>query len=234
MRFGKTFTTYQLAKKLGAKPSRGHLQARRGGCLADRSGVPRRLRRLAVPSRTSGNDPPRSTREAGRLLRLLPGSARPGRAGNIKTRTSGYTRSTGTSWSSTSITSAHGVTPPRSCSKARTTLSPRRRPSSSTPADLEDVNEDLGELSENETDFLPITTRLPVPFRYAVQGAGYRRVHRGADLQLDLHRRAARQGGVRARSIQAVEPLRRAAADAPADLPDARRAAGDRERWRVR
>ena len=33
---------------------------------------------------------------------------------------------------------------------------------------------------------------VPVSLRHAVQGAGDRRVHRGADLQLDLHRRTAR------------------------------------------
>ena len=35
---------------------------------------------------------------------------------------------------------------------------------------------------------------LPLPLRHAVQGAGHGRVHRGTNLQLDLHRRAARQG----------------------------------------
>ncbi len=75
---------------------------------------------------------------------------------------------------------------------------------------------------------------VPLPLRHAVQGAGYGRVHRGADLQLDVHRRAARQGGVRGEEPRQMEPLRRAAADAPADLPDAGRAAGDRERRGVR
>ena len=75
---------------------------------------------------------------------------------------------------------------------------------------------------------------LPLPFGHAVQGAGHGRVHRGADLQLDVHRRAARQGGVRGEEPGQMEPLRRAAADAPADLPDAGRAAGDRERRGVR
>ena len=49
MRFGKTFTTYQLAKKLGCQTrARGDVQARGRGCVADRSRIPCRLRRLAV------------------------------------------------------------------------------------------------------------------------------------------------------------------------------------------
>ena len=65
----------------------------------------------------------------------------------------------------------------------------KKETSWSTPADLESVNEDLGELSEDETDFLPITTRgVPLPVGHAVQGARDGRVHRGADLQLDVHR----------------------------------------------
>jgi hypothetical protein len=87
---------------------------------------------------------------------------------------------------------------------------------------LEGINEDLTVLSEKETEFLPITTKgLPVSLRHAVQGAGDRRVHRGTDFQLDLHRRAARQGGVRRAAPGPAEPLRRAAADAAADLSDA-------------
>ena len=52
-----------------------------------------------------------------------------------------------------------GARPRRNCSRARKRRSPRRRPSSSTPAGLEEVNEDLSELSEKETEFLPITTK---------------------------------------------------------------------------
>ena len=130
--------------------------------MADRPRVPRRLRRLAVPLQGTPAATRRTvdTQEAARLLRLLPGPARPrqGRQHQGQERVAPR-RSTGTSWSSTSTTSARGATPPRSCSRARTRRSPRRRPSSSTAAGLEDVNEDLGELSENETEFLPITTK---------------------------------------------------------------------------
>ena len=62
--------------------ARGDLQARRRGCVADRPRIPRGLRRLAVPlpqlRQRSDEDRPQ---EAGRLLRLLPGPARPRRGG---------------------------------------------------------------------------------------------------------------------------------------------------------
>ena len=62
-------------------------------------------------------------------------------------------------------------------------------------AGLETSTRTSSELSEQETDFLPITTQgVPLPVGHAVPGAGDGRVHRGADLQLDLHRRAAGQG----------------------------------------
>ena len=37
---------------------------------------------------------------------------------------------------------------------------------------------------------------LPLPLRHTIQGAGHRRVHRRTNLQLDLHRRTARQGSI--------------------------------------
>ena len=46
---------------------------------------------------------------------------------------------------------------------------------------------------------------LSLSLRHAVQGAGHGRVHRGADFQLDVHRRAARQGGVRGEEPRQVE-----------------------------
>ena len=50
MRFGKTFTTYQLGQEARRQAgARGDLQARRGGCVADRPGDPRGFRWLAVP-----------------------------------------------------------------------------------------------------------------------------------------------------------------------------------------
>ena len=50
MRFGKTFTAYQLAKRARCQTrARRHLQARRRGCVADRPRIACRLRRVAVP-----------------------------------------------------------------------------------------------------------------------------------------------------------------------------------------
>jgi hypothetical protein len=62
---------------------------------------------------------------------------------------------------------------------------------------------------------------LPLPLRHAVPGAGHGRVHRGADFQLDLHRRAARQGRLRPQPSERAQPLRRVAAVASAYLPNA-------------
>ncbi len=64
MRFGKTFTTYQLARRMGwtARP-RAHLQAGGPQLVARRPGQPRRLRRLAcsptATTRPTRTRPPR-------------------------------------------------------------------------------------------------------------------------------------------------------------------------------
>ena len=90
-------------------------------------------------------------------------------------------------------------------------------------AGLEDVNEDLGVLSVRETEFLPITTKAYLlhlsgtPFWVA----GHRRVYRRTDFQLDLHRRAARQGRVRRTPPRQTQPLWSIAAVAVAHLPNA-------------
>ena len=86
-------------------------------------------------------------------------------------------------------------------------------------AGLEHVNEDLGE---------------SVSLRHTVQSTGHRRIHRRADLQLDIHRRAACQGRVCYEESRQVEPLRCATADAAAHLSDARRVGSDSERRGVR
>ena len=102
-------------------------------------------------------------------------------------------------------------------------------------ADLEDVNEDLGELSEKETEFLPITTKA---YLY-LSGTPFRALATGEFIEEQIfnwtytdEQRAKEEFA--AREPRQVEPLRRAAADAPAHLPDAGRAAGDRQRRRVR
>jgi hypothetical protein len=146
-------------------------------------------------------------------------------------RTSGCTRPTGTSSSSTSTTSARGATTPRSCSRARTT--PRREEGDRGRVQRRTsrVNEELDELG-GARGRVPADHHqgLPVPVGHAVQGAGDRRVHRGADLQLDLHRRAARQADAGPSSTPTSGTRTRVAGDAAADLPDARRADRDRQR----
>ena len=178
MRFGKTFAAYQLAKKLGAirvlvvtfKPAvedawqtdlESHVDfdgwqylSRSSGSDSDADRSRRSRSSTSARSRTCS---------AGRQ----PATSRP--------RTSGSTSSTGTSSSSTSTTSARGATPRRSCSRARTTRSPRRRPSSSTPPAWRASTKTSSELSEQETEFLPITTRAYLylsgtPFRALATG----------------------------------------------------------------
>ena len=53
----------------------------------------------------------------------------------------------------------HGATQPRNCLRARRRRSPKKEAKLEYAADLADVNEDLSELSEKETEFLPITTK---------------------------------------------------------------------------
>ena len=48
---------------------------------------------------------------------------------------------------------------------------------------------------------------VSLPLRHAVQGAGHGRVHRRADLQLDVYRRAARQGGICGKEPGQMEPV---------------------------
>ena len=181
--------------------ARRHVQAGGGGRLADRSGVPCRLRRLAVPVAAS----PAATRRRSITESRLSTSGRSRtcsagtRTATSRPRTSGFTWSTGTWLCSTSTTSAHGATPPRSCSRARTTRSRRRRLEARVRTPLwRPLTKTSSELSARR-DRLPADHHegLPLPLRDSVRGAGDWRVHRGADLQLDLHRRAAGQGGVR-------------------------------------
>ena len=102
-------------------------------------------------------------------------------------------------------------------------------------AGLEDVNEDLSVLSEKETEFLPITTKA---YLY-LSGTPFKALATGEFIEEQIfnwtytdEQRAKEEFA--AKQSRQVEPLRRAAADAPADLPDAGRAAGDRERRGVR
>ena len=236
MRFGKTFTAYQLAKRLGAQARpRGDVQARGRGCLADR---PRDATSTSTAGSTSSR---RLEREpaagrpatAARVLRLLPGppGPRPAREHQAEQRVDphhqlgprdlrrvplrrlardrqGAVRGRGRGEVAQEGDPARVRARPRGRSTRTSASSARRRRTSC------------------RSPRVRISTCPGRPFRALADG----RVHRGADLQLDLHRRAAREGGVRRGAPGRVEPLRRAARDAPAHLPDARRAARDRQR----
>ena len=217
--------------------ARGHLQARRRRCVADGPRVPRGLRRLAVPLPQS----PTATRRRstaskpvvyfGSFQDLLGRDA----AGNIKPKNE---------WLHTGEVGPRRLRriPLRRVARDRQGAVRGRGGGGRQEGGQARVRRRPGgcergpQRALGEGDRVPAhhDQGLPLSLRHAVPGAGHGRVHRGADLQLDLHRRAARQGGVRGEEPGPVEPLRRAAADAPADLPDAGRAAGDRERRGVR
>jgi hypothetical protein len=101
-------------------------------------------------------------------------------------------------------------------------------------AGWKDVNEDLGVLSEKETEFLPITTKA---YLY-LSGTPFKALATGEFIEEQIfnwtytdEQRAKEEFAAR---TPASGTLRRAAADAAAHLPDAGRAAGDRERRGVR
>ena len=237
MRFGKTFTTYQLAKKLGAKrvlvvtfkPAVEDAWQTDLESHVDFDG-------WQYLSRNSGSDPTQIDRKKpvvyfGSFQDLLGRDA----AGNIKPKNE---------WLHDDQLGPRGLRriPLRRVARHRQGTVRGRGGGGRQEGDQARVRRRPGRRERGprralgEGDRVPAhhDQGLPLPLRHAVQGAGHGRVHRGADLQLDLHRRAARQGRVRREEPRQVEPLRRAAADAPADLPDAGRAAGDRQRRGVR
>src|SRR5258708_4041716 len=208
MRFGKTFTTYQLAKKLGAKrvlvvtfkPAVEDAWQTDLENHVDFDG-------WQYLSRNSDSDPTRIDAQKpvvyfGSFPDLLRrGVARHGE-GTVRGRGRGGRE-------------ARGQARIRRRSGGR-----ERRPQHT-----------LGERDRVPADH---DQGIPLSLWHAVQGAGDGRVYRGTNLQLDVHRRAARQGGVRHQKSRQVESLRRAAADAPTDVPDAGRTGGNCERWGVR
>ena len=216
--------------------ARRDLQARGRGRLADRPGVPRRLRGLAIPLAASGGDPSQIDRDKpvvyfGSFQDLL------GRdpAGNIKAKNEWlhtinwdlvvFDEYHFGAWRDTAKELFEGEDEAVADEETLIEYAPG----------LEQVNEDLDELSAKRRPTSCPSRPVPTSTcRDAVPGARDGRVHRGADLQLDLHRRAARQGSVRGGAPGRVEPVRRAAADAPVHLPDARRADRDRQHGRVR
>lgn len=135
MRFGKTFTSYQLAKKLGAervlvltfKPAVEDAWQTDLESHVDFDG-------WQYLSRNSGRDPSQIDGDKpvvyfGSFQDLL-GATRPGIS---KPATNGSTRSTGIWLCSTNIISAHGARRPRSFSRAKMQARPRRKPSWNMP-----------------------------------------------------------------------------------------------------
>ena len=203
MRFGKTFTAYQLAKKLGAKrvlvvtfkPAVEDAWQTDLETHVDFDGW--QYLSQAVRQRPDADRPRASRSSTSAPSKTCSAATRPATS---SPRTSG---STTINWDLVVFDEYHFGAwrdTAKELFEGEDERSPRRRPSSSTTADLEVVNEDSSELSRGR-DRVPAhhDQGVPLPLRHAVQGAGHRRVHRGADLQLDLHRRAARQGGVRRR-----------------------------------
>ena len=125
MRFGKTFTTYQLAKKLGAKrvlvvTFKPAVEDAWQADLESHVGSTYRRRRAVIPRQST----------TASLLSILAHSktcwgVMP--LGTSSRAMNGYTRSTGTSWCSMNITLAHGVTPLRSSSREKRKRLPRRK-----------------------------------------------------------------------------------------------------------
>ena len=126
MRFGKTFATYQLAKKLGTKKVLvvTFKPAVEDAWRHDLLRVTCRLRRVAVTlPKTTGTDPTHGRQEqtsssTSALFQDLLGKDK---SGNIKPKnTVGSRGLTGILSCSTSTTSAHGGIMPRNSSRART------------------------------------------------------------------------------------------------------------------
>ena len=139
------------------------------------------------------SDPTRSPPEAGRLFRLLPGPARPRRGGNIKPKNEWLHK---VKWDLVVFDEYHFGAwreTAKELFEGEEERSPRRRPSSSTPR--AGGRERRPQRALGEGDRVPAHhyQGVSLPLRHAVQGAGHGRVHRGADLQLDVHRRAARK-----------------------------------------
>jgi hypothetical protein len=86
---------------------------------------------------------------------------------------------------------------------------------------LQNVNEDLGVLSEKETEFLPITTRA---YLY-LSGTPFKALATGEFIEGQIfnwtYTDEQRQSRIRRRARLPLGPLWRAAADAAADVPDA-------------
>ena len=183
MRFGKTFTTYQLARKLGAKrvlvvtfkPAVEDAWQTDLESHVDFDG-------WQYLSRNSDSDP---TKVSAKKPLVYFGSFQDllGRddAGNIKPKNTWLHK---VKWDLVVFDEYHFGAwrdTAKELFEGEEEAVAKKEAKLEYAAGLEDVNEDLSELSEKETEFLPITTKaLPLPLRHAVQGAGHGRVHRGS------------------------------------------------------
>ena len=161
MRFGKTFTAYQLAKKLGAKrvlvvtfkPAVEDAWQTDLESHVDFDG-------WQYLSRNSGSDPTQIDRqEAGRLLRLLPGPAGPRRGGNIKPKNEWLHK---VNWDLVVFDEYHFGAwrdTAKELFEGEEEAVAKKEAKLEYAAGLEEVNEDLSVLSEKEAEFLPITTK---------------------------------------------------------------------------
>ena len=162
MRFGKTFTTYQLAKKLGAKRVLvvTFKPAVEDAWQTDLES-PRGLRRLAVPLAQLRQRPDaRSTAKKplvyfGSFQDLLGRDA----AGNIKPKNEWLHK---VKWDLVVFDEYHFGAwreTAKELFEGEEEAVAKKEAKLEYAAGLEEVNEDLSELSEKETEFLPITTK---------------------------------------------------------------------------
>ena len=195
--------SYQLAKRLGAKRV---LVVTFKPAVEDAwetdLRVARRLRRLAVPVEGERRRPDEGRQEAtARLLRLVPGPARQDRTGSIKAKNEWLHW---VNWDLVIFDEYHFGAwrdNAKELFEGEDDDVAKKELAAEYAAVLDDVRRRTRGAVRRRGG-LPADhhTGVPLPVRYAVQGAGDRRVHRGADLQLDLHRRAARQAAVRRRA----------------------------------
>ena len=236
MRFGKTFTTYQLAKKLKAKrvlvvtfkPAVEDAWQSDLESHVDFEG-------WQYLSKSSGGDPTQIDPKKpvvyfGSFQDLLGRDA----AGNIKPRNEWLHT---VNWDLVVFDEYHFGAwreTAKELFEGEDEAVAKKEAKLEYAAGLEDMNEDFTVLSEKETEFLPITTRA---YLY-LSGKPFKALSTGEFIEeqifnLDVHRRAARQGSVPRQEPGPAEPLRCAAANAAADVSDAGRTSGHCERRRV-
>ena len=200
MRFGKTFATYQLAKKLGAKrvlvvtfkPAVEDAWQSDLESHVDFDGWQYLSRHAAVDPRTIDRTKPFVY--FGSFQDLL------GRddAGNIKSKNEWLHE---INWDLVVFDEYHFGAwreTAKELFEGEEESVAKKEAGLEYGSGLEQVNEDLVELSVDGAR-LPADHHqgVSLSLRHSVPGARHGRVHRGADLQLDVHGRAAGQGGLR-------------------------------------